>query len=92
MTYDVADVAARFQENGFALVEEFLCPEEADQLNRELDRYVKEVVPRVSTGVMCFTNQMPVDRSARRATSRGTTTISRRLPTAPTCSNWWRRV
>ena len=49
MTYDVADVAARFQENGFALVEEFLCPEEADQLNRELDRYVKEIVPRVST-------------------------------------------
>ena len=48
MAYDVAEVAARFQEDGFALVEGFLRPEEADRLVRELERYVDEVVPRVN--------------------------------------------
>lgn len=47
MAYDVADVAARFREDGFVLVEEFLSADEVDRLDQELERYMKEVLPGV---------------------------------------------
>lgn len=47
MAYNVADIAACFREDGFALVEGFLSPDEVDRLDRELERYIQEVVPRV---------------------------------------------
>lgn len=40
-------IANQFRRHGFALVEEFLSPDEVDHLQDELTRYVDQVVPRL---------------------------------------------
>lgn len=47
MTDDLADVAARFHNDGFALVRGFLDRNEIDELDREVNRYIHNVLPNV---------------------------------------------
>ena len=35
----------QFEKDGYAVVRDFVSREEADQVNREIERYVAEVVP-----------------------------------------------
>ena len=46
---DLVSIASRFQRDGFALVENFISPDELTTMQRELTRYIDQVVPRVSS-------------------------------------------
>jgi phytanoyl-CoA hydroxylase len=44
------DLRPQFERDGYAIVRGFLAPDEFAELSRELDRYVREVVPRLPEG------------------------------------------
>lgn len=44
---DFTDLKARYDRDGFVVVRQFLTPGDFAQLNGELDRYIREVVPRL---------------------------------------------
>jgi len=48
MEHDASDLVAHFQKDGFVLVDGFLSQSEVDELDRELERFIKEIVPRVA--------------------------------------------
>jgi phytanoyl-CoA hydroxylase len=45
---------SEFQENGFAVVRDFLVADEVDEINREVSRYVSEVVPSLPPGLAFY--------------------------------------
>ena len=47
MAFDKTALRRRFSEDGFVIVEDFLSSEEADRLDRELERFIRMVVPRL---------------------------------------------
>ena len=49
-THNVAQLAGRFQTDGFVLVEHFLDEAEVADLDRQIHRYIEQVVPTVAPG------------------------------------------
>ena len=47
VAFDKTALRRRFSEDGFVIVEDFLSSEEADRLDRELERFIRMVVPRL---------------------------------------------
>lgn len=47
MIYDISAVTAQFQQDGFAVVRGFLDKSELAELDGEIDRYIKDVLPSV---------------------------------------------
>ena len=54
MSQQIASIAETFNRDGFVLVEGFLDPAEVDELDGQLERYVREIVPRVAEGHAFF--------------------------------------
>ena len=44
------DLSARFHEDGFVIVGQFLDSDELAEVGRQLDRYITDVVPRTKKG------------------------------------------
>ena len=54
MSQEIASISERFNQDGFVLVEGFLGGEEIDDLDRHLERYIQETLPRVADGYAFF--------------------------------------
>jgi ectoine hydroxylase-related dioxygenase (phytanoyl-CoA dioxygenase family) len=47
VAHDINRLAENFRENGFVIVPKFLSTSQLDELDRELDRYLRDVLPEV---------------------------------------------
>ena len=47
MPYNAADIVSKFQQDGFVIVRSLLDPNELAELDRQINRYIQEVLPSV---------------------------------------------